>query len=352
MFIVSVSLLAALSINSSVKRHFALALCIGLLFPVTLANGIIGCVFYLFYLFIDIKNVKTRFAFLAFALASGFLLLILSYLAAGLPLGDGFRGLSIHAKLQLGRTDTGLGLVLSAWRSWIIFAVLSVVYLIISLISVPAIRQSTTPVLDRMWLGSSFIFLAYSVYFFGLRAAPTNYNLYAFLPLYQFLSFRLLIDLNSHNLKILSYVFQGALVAGLLLSLLEPLRSAVLFPYYLVSGSTYSQAKNNFLALDIDECNLMHTAGLALLDESQRGSQFKVDDSSHFLISKRIKFSGGGRTCIAAIVQEINANSRLPVDMEMIADYSDKSPWTPRLRALRLLNSPKGYSFYAYKKEL
>jgi hypothetical protein len=206
--------------------------------------------------------------------------------------------------------------------------------------------------LDRLWLGFSFVFLAYSVYFFGLRAAPIHYNLYAFLPLYQLLSFRLLVNLNARNSKILSFGLQGVLVAGLSLSLLDPLRAVVLFPYYLASGSTYSQAMNNFLALDIGECALMYTGGMVVLDESQNGSQFSVDPQSHALISSRIKYLDGDRKCIAAIVQEVNSNIRVPVNMEEIADYSDSSSWTPKLRALRLLNSPKGYSFNAYKQEI
>lgn len=352
MLLVSISLLAALSIHSRLKRHLALSICIGLLFPVSIANGIIACALYLFYLYIDFKSTKKRFAFLAFAVTSGLLLIIISYLAAGLPLGDGFRGLSIHSKMQLGRSDTGLGLIFSYWKSWIIFAILSVGYLITALISGPAIHQATKPLLDRLWLYSSFALLAYSIYFFGLRAAPIQYNLYAFLPLYQFLSFRLLISLSAHNSNILSYGLQGALVAGLLLSLIDPLRAAVLFPYYLASGSTYHEATKNFQALDVGECALMYTGGLAVLDESQRGSQLRVDESARPVVSRRIKYLGKDQQCVVAIVQEVNSNIRFPVDMEEIADHRDRSSWTPKLRALRLLNSPKGYSFSAYKKDL
>ena len=141
-------------------------------------------------------------------------------------------------------------------------------------------------------------------------------------------------------------------MAGLSLSLLDPLRAAVLFPYYLASGSTYSKAMNNFLALDIGECALMYTGGLVVLDESLIGSQFRVDPQSHAVVSNRIKYLDRDRKCIAAAVQEVNSNSRVPVNMEEIADYSDSSPWTPRLRALRLINSPKGYSFNAYRQDI
>ena len=352
MFIVSASILAAISINTTPGKHIFLVFCIALLFPVSIANGIIACSFYLLYLFVDVKSLKIRAALVLIAVALGLLFIVLSYLAAGLPLSDGLKGLSIHSKLAVSRSDSGLELTLSYWKSWIAFAILAIVCLVMTLLSRQLIRPSSLAIFDRLWLGSSILILCSCVYFFGFRAAPIHYNLYAFLPLYQLLCFRLLVNLGSRNSKVLSYGLQGILVAGLSLSLLDPLRSVVLFPYYLASGSTYSQAINNFLALDIGECALMHTSGLAVLDESQSGSQFQVDDSSRAIISNRIKFLDRDPTCIAAIVQEVNSNSRVPVNMEEIADYSDSSSWTPRLRALRLLNSPKGYSFNAYRQDI
>ena len=352
MLLVSISLLAALSIHSSLKRHLVLIFCIGLLFPVSIANGVVACAFYLFYLFIDIESTKKRLVFLTFAITSGSLLIVLSYLAAGLPLEDGFKGLSIHSKMQLGRTDTGLALIFSYWKSWIVFAILSAGCLINALISGPAKHQATKPLLNRLWLCFSFSVLACFIYFFGLRAAPIHYNLYAFLPLYQLLSFRLLISLSAHNSKILRYGLQGALAAGLTLSIADPLRAALLFPYYLTSGSTYHKAIKNFQALDIGECALMYTEGLYMLDESQIGSQFRVDRSARPLVSRRIHHSGNDKKCVVAIVQEVNGIFRFPVGMKEIADHRDRSTWTPKLRALRFLNSPKGYSFSAFKEDL
>ena len=149
MLLVSISLLVALSIHSSLKRHLSLSFCIGLLFPVSIANGTIACALYLFYLFVDIKSTRKRLAFLAFAVTSGLLLIILSYLAAGLPLADGFRGLSIHSKMQLGRTDTSLSLIFSYWKSWVVFAALSTCYLITTLISWRVVHRATNPLLNR-----------------------------------------------------------------------------------------------------------------------------------------------------------------------------------------------------------
>jgi hypothetical protein len=352
MLFVSASVLAAISINTTPGKHIFLVLCIALLFPVSIANGIIACSFYLLYLFIDVKSLKIRAALVLIAVVTGLLFIVLSYLAAGLPLSDGLKGLSIHSKLAVGRSDSGLELTLSYWKSWIAFGILAIAYLVMTLLSRPLIRSSSLAIVDRLWLGSSILILCSCIYFFGFRAAPIHYNLYAFLPLYQFLSFRFFVVFSARSSRILRYSIQGTLAASLLLCLADPLRSAVLLPYYLASGSTYSQAMSNFLALDIGECALMHTGGLAVLDESQSGSQFQVDDSSRAIISNRIKFLDRDPTCIAAIVQEVNNNSRLPVEMEKIADYSDNSSWTPRLRALRLLNSPKGYSFYAYRQEL
>ena len=139
-------------------------------------------------------------------------------------------------------------------------------------------------------------------------------------------------------------------MAGLSLSLIEPVRTAVLFPYYLASGSTYHEATKNFQALDVGECALMYSNGIAVLDESQRGSQLRFDESARPVASRRIKSLYEDQQCVIAIVQEVNSNVRLPVGMEEIVDHRDRSSWTPKLKALRLLNSPKGYSFSVYKK--
>jgi hypothetical protein len=57
-------------------------------------------------------------------------------------------------------------------------------------------------------------------------------------------------------------------------------------------------------------------------------------------------------TCVRAFVQEANSNSAPPSGTKLVADYSDKSPYTQILRSLRILNSPKGYSFRVYEGDL
>ena len=352
MLIVSASLLASVSIGSRIIRNIVISIGIGLLFPVSIANGFIACSFYLFYLLADARRPATRIAFLALSLISGACLIFLSYSAGGLPFADGLRGLSLHSKMQLGRTDTGLGLILSYWKSWVVFAMLALAYLISSFLNKSSPRVKSYSSLDWLWLAFSFAILAFSIYFFGLRAAPIHYNLYAFLPLYQFLAFQLIADSHACRSGFFQYFLWMLLAIGFSLSISEPLRAAALFPYYLFSGSTYSEAKNTFSGIDIGDCALMYTGGLTVLDDPQIGSQLKVDESSRAVLSKRIEASGEKYKCVVAAIQEANSNSIAPVNMEKIADYGDISPWTAKLKALRLLNSPKGYSFKVYRQNL
>jgi hypothetical protein len=67
--------------------------------------------------------------------------------------------------------------------------------------------------------------------------------------------------------------------------------------------------------------------------------------------SKRIEeeeAKTGKKSCRLILVQELNSVELPPKQARMIFDFSDQSPQLAFLRKLRLLNSPKGYSFKAY----
>ena len=204
---------------------------------------------------------------------------------------------------------------------------------------------------QRIWLAFLVISLLYVLYYFGLRSAPSHYQLYAFLPLYQILALRLLIcrqhQRNRSKQIILKFIFTFAL----LFSLIGPIRLIVLFPYYLYSGYSYENMKSNYEYMASSSCSIVYTSAIAMLDDKQIGSKYRLGTEGQLQVSQRIRNDTYKKySCIRAFVQEVNSNSNPPSDMRLIADFSDKSPYTKILRSLKILNSPKGYSFKVYEK--
>ena len=109
--------------------------------------------------------------------------------------------------------------------------------------------------------------------------------------------------------------------------------------------------KANYEETVSSSCAIVYTSGIAMLDEKQIGSNYRVGASGEIQITERIKHDTNNYSCIRAFVQEVNSNSTPPSHMKLIADFSDKSPYTKILRSLKILNSPKGYSFRAYESE-
>lgn len=110
--------------------------------------------------------------------------------------------------------------------------------------------------------------------------------------------------------------------------------------------------KNNFEKVKTDQCHVVYTIGISMLDEKQSGSMYNLDNNSKVSPTERMKIDSTKASCVYAFVQEVNNNSTPPKGMQMVADFSDRSNYTLILRRLRLLNSPKGYSFRAYKGEI
>ena len=141
-----------------------------------------------------------------------------------------------------------------------------------------------------------------------------------------------------------SLIFLAALT-----SLLPTIQDIVLFPYYLTSGSTYAEMKSEYEKINPEGCSVVYSSGLGWLDEKQAGSNYIRSSTSGVVLSERIK-SEVFPSCIVAFIQEVNSNTEAPLNMELIADFGDRSTWTSKLKAIRLLNSPKGYSFKAYRQ--
>jgi hypothetical protein len=348
-FFVSSALLAAFSIKSQINKHILIQICIGLLFPVSIANALISMCIYAIYIVIDIKITRLRFACLLLAIFLSIIFLVSSYAVVGVSLGDGLNGLAISAKAALLDYKLNLGFVqsLSYYKSWMVFAILAVVQFF--RLSFAFWRENSTTQIDRALLIASVSVLTISAYYFGGRYASNHYTLYAFLPLYQLLAFQLFINSRGHARRLISDLFALAIIVAAVLSLLQPLQAALLFPYYLVSGSTYNEMKRGFERIDLQNCSPVYTIAVAWLDDKQSGSEYMPSQLGGVVETTRMKTENDNRSCVIAFVQEVNNNSQAPIGMQLISDLTDHSPYTSLLRSLRLLNSPKGYSFRAYR---
>lgn len=347
--IISIAGLAAVSFESEARKHLTLQACIGLLLPISIANAVIGLSFYLFYLFFDIRPIHKRVVYFCMAVLLSVAFLLLSYVLAGVPLVDGFQGLVLHSDIQLDRSDTQFSLALISFN-WIVFGILSLSKLL--QLSFVFLRDKRPSRWDVSWIAVSFAVLAFFVYFFWLRTPRSRYNFYAFLPLYQLLSFHVAAQIHFNGNRFMKLLVGGLLLVGVGLSLVLPLRDALLFPYYLTSGNTYRHMKYEFSKIPVDDCAVVHTRAIAFLDDTQSGSSYILDESRRVMLSERLKAEPNPRSCAVAFVQEVNSNAAPPERMELIADFSDRSRYTELLRSLRLLNSPKGYSFRSYKGDL
>lgn len=143
------------------------------------------------------------------------------------------------------------------------------------------------------------------------------------------------------------------MAAALLLSLIDPLRAIAIFPYYLYSGSTYDQMQKAFQSVTTEPCSIVYTASVAMLDDKQLGSQYAINEQGSAIIPTiKMKKASHVPACVVALVQESNSLYQMPSALPLVADYGDRSPYTPLMRSIKLLNSPKGYSFKAFRSEL
>lgn len=350
--IITLALWSAVCINTKFTRHIIIQICVGLLFPVSIATGLIGACIYFIYLLFDIRGIQARIQLSILSVFLCIIIFALSYVFVGVPLQDGIQGIARHASNAVtGYTmELSFSRALGYYRTWLIFGILAVLQFGQQIVKYW--RGNLSFWLDKLPLIISCLALAILAYYFGGRFATQHYNLYAFLPIYQLLAFQLATYASWDTRNFPGYLYKALLIIAAVLSLLQPIQAIFLFPYYLISGATYSTMKNNFEKVKTDQCHVVYTIGISMLDEKQSGSMYNLDNNSKVSPTERMKIDSTKASCVYAFVQEVNNNSTPPKGMQMVADFSDRSNYTLILRRLRLLNSPKGYSFRAYKGEI
>ena len=350
--IISMALWAALCLNKKYTKHIVIQICIGLLFPVSIANGLLGACLYFIYILFETRGIRERIWLFTNSIFLSIVLFSLSYVFIGIPLQDGLSGIAQHARgAVFGYTiDMNFSEVLSYYKSWLIFAILAAVKFGMQIARYW--RGNLTFWLDKFPLIIACCVLVFLAYYFGGRFATQHYNLYAFLPIYQIFAFQLASSASRDFRKFYAHFLSLLLIIAAALSLLQPAQVILLFPYYLLSGSTYAEMKYNYENVNTDNCHVVYTVGISMLDEKQSGSMYFLDEYLKGIPSERMKLEKNKSPCVYAFVQEVNSNSRQPMEAQMVADFSDRSNYTPFLRKMRLLNSPKGYSFKVYKRNM
>lgn len=350
--VISVALFAETVLKIDWLKHLAIQVCIGILFPISLANGFIALSFYLFYIFFQPKSIIQKISLVVYASLIALIFLVLSYFLSGVDIQDGIAGLREHSRAQLlYHRQTGLSLLLKFWGSFFVFVALA---LLDCTLSVKChFSKNKVSLADKLWLLVSLFIVTLCLFVFGLRAASIRYNYYAFLPLYQILSLRFLIKASILPSRILLFICNTLFVCALLLSLIEPIRVISLFPYYIFSGSTYSQMHEAYEQVNKGTCSVVYTPAAAMLDEEQIGSQYLINEQNTSIVPTiRMKNEGYAKKCIISFVQESNSLYKMPSGLALVADHGDHSPYTSLMRSLKLLSSPKGYSFKAFREDL
>lgn len=349
MLLISLALLGALSLHSQVGRHVLIQVCIGLLFTTSIANALIATSMYAIYVVFDFRPTGLRVGCLVTTTVLACFFLVSCYALVGVSIGDAISGLAISGKRAVLEFDANLSLAksMSYYRTWVVFALLGAVRF--TRRSITLWREPFTTMQDRGLLLASVVAMMGLGYYFGGRSASNHYTLYAFLPLYQLLTLQLLLAVANQATRAPRLLVLSATALAAFLSLMQPIQAALLFPYYLTSGATYSQAKEVYTSLDRGACSVVYTTAIAWLDDRQSGSEYKRSENGGIQRTERMKQEHADKPCVMAFVQEVNNHSQPPLDMQQIADFGDRSTTTQRLRALRLLNSPKGYSFRAYQ---
>ena len=315
MLITSFAIYSSMVIDSDQYRHFILQLCISILFPVSVANGLIACLFYLLYLTFESTNITKSVYYMCSLIFFSIFFFAISYVSSGVSLLDGMAGLALHSKMVFSRSRTvGLGQIFSYWKSWMLFGLMGCISL--SVFIQYQWCNLAKKLYQRIWLAFLVISLLYVLYYFGLRSAPSHYQLYAFLPLYQILALRLLIGRQHQRNRSKQIILKFIFTFALLFSLIGPIRLIVLFPYYLYSGYSYENMKSNYEYMASSSCAIVYTSAIAMLDDKQIGSKYRLGREGQLQVSQRIKNDAYKKySCIRAFVQEVNSNSNPPSDM-------------------------------------
>jgi hypothetical protein len=349
MLLINIALVSTLSVKPTFQKHLIIQICLGLLFPVSIVNGLVGVIFYALYLAFSIPSLHKKALYLLLGLICSALFLLASYSLARVNLEETFLAFQMHANSKLANGNLDFRVIINYLSTWGLFGILSILFL--AKRSSEFLGDEAKYSAEKLWLLISLFVLIPAVWYFGLLNPSTHYQLYAFISIYQILSLQLVVQAAGHAHKLLCALNISVIYVAAVLSLLQPVQTILLFPFYLSSGSSYALMKQRFEDLKPANCSIVYTAAVALLDESQSGSEYSLNDTGSINKSERIKKYEKNSSCVVAFVQEVNSNSRFPSDADLIADFSDQSPFTRFLRSIRLLRSPKGYSFKVYRSD-
>lgn len=273
MLIISSATLASVAIKSTRTRHLLIQLFIGLLLPISIANALVGVVFYLLYSSLEPMGFRRRVYCLGSMILFAVFFFASSYALSNLPLRDGLEGLATTSSraYSLSR-PSNLGHILPYWKTWMLFGIMASLQLLE--LARNLWRNKDTTGMQKTWFFISILLLCIGVHFFGLRVASSHYQLHAFLPIYQLLALRLVVDPRLPLERYVTRLSKPLLTLAILLSLLDPLRETLLFPYYIYGGSSYQIMKTHYESSSAP-CAIAYTTSIAMLDEKQMGSIYK-----------------------------------------------------------------------------
>lgn len=337
----------ALEFSQLPRRRWIMSIIVALIFSISIANGCIALWVYAVHLAFLERSVPAKIVWIIATVLLALAFFYFSYVFAGIDFSEGMEGLRLNVKLQLRRTDTSLPLLLSFWRSWLIFAVMAAYQALACFLRSSFLKKASA--LNRSYLALVLLLLAACVYTFA-RTAPSHYSIYAFLPLLQVLSFCFLAESLAWS-SVKSFVAVIGMSLAILLSLVMPLQAIAVFPYYIQSGRSYQAASKKLSELRSTwKCSLLYSSGLYVLDPKLEGSIYSIDSGGYAnsTRAKREDALNGRSSCRLILVQEVNSDSDAPSKARQVMDFSDQSAHLGLLRRLRLVNSPKGYSFRAY----
>jgi hypothetical protein len=212
-----------------------------------------------------------------------------------------------------------------------------------------------------------------STLFFGVRCVPSHYNIYAFLPIYQTLTFTGFLACDSQaalterggsatrgnwarpHKRIARIAFLAMIVMAAWLACRNTAMQLLPFPYYLTSGCDYRSMKDVFAqVLAENPGTYYYTGGLQMLDDSLAGSVLQIDDHGR-CTSPRARQEGQDKQRSIVFIQErktYQAPESLPLQLsKVVVDATDKGPPPLPIRGLRILRVREGYGFTAYEQE-
>jgi hypothetical protein len=364
-------------------KDVALPLIAGLMFSFSIASGVIGFAMYAVYLCFAQRSCTRRFLLATVAGVLMVALFVAGYSVAGIDMGDGIAGIGLHSKIQLTRTSTqSLEEFCRFWTSWFLFFAIA---------CINVARKLSRRVVEmpegcsRIQFVAAVLLLAATILFFG-RCAPSHYNIYAFLPIYQALAFAGFLACDAladpaigrggrttdgawawPHQRIVRGPFLATLVVAASLACGHTAMQLLPFPYYLLSGCDYRSMKEVFdgVLAEHPETLFLYTGGLQLLDDSLAGSMLSdglagsgslspFDEHGRFT-SPRARHEGREKERSIVFIQEratYQVPPRLPPHLhKIVIDATDEGPAPLPIRGLRILRSRQGYGFTAFEQE-